>query len=181
MFYANQAILRETAAVTTVGARRPIHSATGSVIHRLDISLGALITISILVALQMASLLALFMFTILEPRWMADIDSLFIARLGSQPQLEGMLRADEWITGPGSRRKQFRRELESRHVVFFSAEARPSGEATESNMAARQVQDRSSLESAETVAVDGRERAPSTVKRSYESPRHTGDFTSESD
>jgi len=111
MVYANQAILRETAAATATGASREIHSAPGLVIYHVDISLGALIAISVLVALQAAALVALVVFAMLEPTWMAELDSLAMIILGSQILLEEVLRADGWITGPVAERTQLRRRL----------------------------------------------------------------------
>ena len=81
MFFANEAWLRQTATLTTAYNARSIYNSPGSAVIRPFMARGAAIAISLLISLQVLSLLLLGIWIYMVPTWTTKLDSYAIAQL----------------------------------------------------------------------------------------------------
>ncbi|KAK3698921.1 hypothetical protein LTR37_016708 [Vermiconidia calcicola] len=81
MFFANEAWLRQTATLTTTYTARSIYNSPGSAVIRPFMARGAAVAISLLISLQVLSLLLLGIWIYVVPTWITKLDSYAMAQL----------------------------------------------------------------------------------------------------
>ncbi|KAK2757364.1 hypothetical protein FQN54_004878 [Arachnomyces sp. PD_36] len=88
-FFANEALLLSTVDAFGATKLRAIYTSPGYTILKPQISIPGLVVISLLIGLQVVTLLVLVLFIYSAPSWVESLDALTLARIGAQLSSQG--------------------------------------------------------------------------------------------